>query len=258
MKRMLFAGAVALAAASPAFAADLIPPPAPPPQAPATYIPTIAPVYNWGGIYLGVNGGYGFGGSEWTDPANPNGVGSSTGTFSTDGFVVGGTLGANFQASQLVFGIEADMDYAALSGSTSSAFCTLFTPTATSASCNTQDSWLGTVRGRIGYAFDRVLVYGTGGLAVGDVQAGLSGGSVTSTTYQSSTEYGWTAGGGVEFAMTDNVTAKVEYLFVDLSNGACTAAASCGYDAFPTAANDAVKFDASLIRAGVNLKFNPF
>ena len=77
MKRLLIAGALAFAAAGPALAADL-PQPAPPPQAPAAYMPTVAPVYNWGGIYFGVNGGYGLGKSEWSDPnglaARPTGI----------------------------------------------------------------------------------------------------------------------------------------------------------------------------------------
>jgi outer membrane immunogenic protein len=236
MKRMLFAGAVALAAASPAFAADLIPPPAPPPQAPATYIPTIAPVYNWGGIYLGIVGGYGFGQSEWTQS------GGTTGNFDIDGAVIGGTIGANFQSGPFVFGIEGDGEWTNINGTTSATntFC---------ASCETLNDWLGTFRGRAGYAFDRVLVYATGGGAVGNIQSTIQGSGLGTST---STEFGWSAGGGVEFAMTDNITAKVEYLFVDLENGSCTAA--CGSPTPPVN----VSFDASMVRAGVNLKFNPF
>ena len=69
MKRLLIAGALAFAATGSVLAADL-PQAAPPPQAPAVYVPTVAPVYNWGGIYFGANGGYGFGNSEWSDPNN--------------------------------------------------------------------------------------------------------------------------------------------------------------------------------------------
>src|SRR5579863_7178900 len=99
MKRILMAGALAFAAAGQVFAADL-PRPGPAPQAPAAYIPTVAPVYNWGGIYLGLNGGYGFGSSKWS------GAGLNTQSFNTSGGVVGGTLGANFQSDAFVFGLE--------------------------------------------------------------------------------------------------------------------------------------------------------
>ena len=67
MKRILIAGALALAAAAPAFAADLPPPAAPPPRAPVAYVPA-APVFNWTGFYVGLNAGYAFGNSSWTTP----------------------------------------------------------------------------------------------------------------------------------------------------------------------------------------------
>lgn len=246
MKRMLFVSAVALAAATPAFAADLPQPMAPPPQAPATYVPPAPPVYNWGGIYVGINGGYGFGSSDW----EPSG-GTATGNFDINGPLVGGTIGANFQSGQFVFGVEADGDWADLSGSTTN---TTTCGGGTSCTFQTSDDWLATIRGRVGYAFDRVLLYGTGGGAVGDVKSTLTSPGLTSVS-SSSTEFGWTAGAGVEFALTDNITAKVEYLFVDLSNGSfgCTAGGACsGTTTVP------VTFDASLIRAGLNFKFNPF
>src|SRR5208282_2667724 len=195
MKRILMAGAfLALAAGTQAMAADLPPPSAPPPRAPAMYVPTTAPVYNWGGLYVGINGGYGFGNSTWST------TGLTTGNFSTDGFLVGGTIGANYQVSEFVFGVEADLDWTNITGSTSSTVCT---------SCQTSNDWLGTARGRLGFAADRVLFYGTGGAAFGNVQATVpppGGGTDTST------EIGWTAGGGVEVAFAQNWTAKVEYL----------------------------------------------
>lgn len=262
MKRMLIAGALALAAGSPALAADLPPRVAPPPQAPAAYIPVAPPVYNWGGFYIGVNGGWGFGTSNWSDPANlPT---TSTGDFNIDGGLVGATLGANFQSGPFVFGAEADIDWADINGNTKATvanpFCILATPTvgAFSTTCNTKDSWLGTFRGRIGYAFDRVLLFADGGLAFGDVQSAVSGPGFN-TTYQSNTELGWTAGGGLEYGITQNLTAKVEYLYVSLSKSTCNATASCGFDPFPaTTVNDAVKFNTSLVRGGLNYKFGGF
>lgn len=218
---------------SAALAADLIPPPGPPPQAPATYVPTTAPVYNWGGIYVGLNGGYGFGDSKWSAPIN-------SGNFDVDGGLVGATLGFNYQMGSFVFGVEGDGDWTDIRGSTSTGACPKTT-------CQTSNDWLATLRGRVGYAFDRVLVYGTAGGAAGSVNAAVNGVS------NASSEFGWTAGAGVEVALTENLTAKVEYLFVDLSNGSCTTA--CGSPPGPAAP---VSFDASLIRAGLNFKFNGF
>ncbi len=238
MKRLLMAGALAFAvAAGQALAADL-PQPAPPPQAPVAYVPTVAPVYNWGGIYFGANGGYGFGSSEWSDPNNfaaPN-----TGNFSTTGFLVGPTVGVNFQTDAFVFGIEGDFDASWLDGKSSSAYCGVLGFGA-GAQCETKNTWLGTVRARVGYAADRVLFYGTAGGGVGNIEQGAQG--ATNSSFASSSKAGWTAGAGVEVAFADNWTARIEYLFVDLQN------ASLGT---PTTT---VTFDASMVRLGVDYKF---
>ncbi len=248
MKRMLFAGALMLAATGPTLAADLPPsmPPPPPPRAPAAYVPVIPPQYNWGGIYIGINGGYGFGSSsqDYTSVGFGN-----TGSFNISGALAGGTLGANFQTGQFVFGIEGDGDWTNITGTTSST-------NAACGGCQTSNNWLATLRARAGVAWDRVLIYATGGGAAGDINAsvpalplfGLTAGS------SSSTEFGWAAGGGLEFGITDNLTAKVEYLYVDLQNGSfsCTAASCEAVGSVP------VSFDTSLVRAGLNLKFNPF
>jgi len=229
-----------------AFAADL--PPAPAPRAPAVYLPPVVPVYNWSGVYLGINGGYGFGSSEWTVSQNLSGS-TSSGSFNTNGGLVGGTLGVNFQTGGFVFGVEGDWDWQGLQGTSNSPFCNILasgTP-----SCETKSDWIATIRGRAGYAADRVLFYATGGGAAGNVQTGLS-----TLSLQSNTEYGWTAGAGIEWAFADNWTAKVEYLFVDLGNTTCNTSANCGFDAPATAANNSVSFTESMIRAGVNFKFN--
>ena len=107
-----------------------------------------------------------------------------------------------------------------------------------------EDSWLGTLRARIGYAADRVLVYGTAGGAYGNLQFNTAG-----TSFQSVNKAGWTAGAGVETALADNWTARIEYLFVDLQNGT--------FSTVPPAlpGNDTIKLDTSLIRVGVDYKF---
>jgi outer membrane immunogenic protein len=235
MKRILLAGAFALAAATPSFAADLPQPMPPAPQAPAAYVPAPLPGYDWTGIYVGINGGYGFGSSNWTSGA------LSTGSFDTNGGLAGGTIGANFQTGQFVFGIEGDVDWAGISGTSALGVCGATT------TCDTKSDWLGTVRGRVGYAFDRVMVYGTAGGAFGNIEAGPS----SAGTLDSSIEFGWTAGAGVEVGITPYLTAKVEYLYVDLADGTCSAACA------PTPPAS-VSFDTSLVRAGLNFKFNPF
>ena len=208
----------------------------------APVAPGAAAPVSWTGIYLGINAGYSYGGSDWTDRA----TGLSSGNFSTSGFLFGGTVGANYQAGAFVFGVEADGGWSNPSGFgtfTSASFC--------AGGCLTKNGWLSTVRGRVGYALDRVLVYGTAGAAFGNVQAGFSNDAVSSAT-----EAGWTAGGGVEVAFAGNWSAKVEYLFVDLGNGSCTAdCAIQNPDAPPTIPDIAVKFNESILRGGLNYKF---
>jgi outer membrane immunogenic protein len=245
MKRIVSALMFSLVAAGGALAADL--PQPPPPQAPVQYVPVVAPVYNWGGIYVGINGGWGFGEAKWavgpTLPGAPAGVSS---TNNDNGGVVGGTLGFNYQMNALVFGVEGDFDYSAINTNSTLAVCNV------SGTCQTGNNWLSTLRGRVGWAVDRVLFYGTAGGAFGNNQSTFNG---TTTT---NTQAGWTAGVGVEVAFADNWTAKVEYLYVDLGtfNGNC-ATATC-IAASPTGAPIPfnVKVTDNLVRVGLNYKFN--
>jgi outer membrane immunogenic protein len=234
MKRILMAGAVVLAAATQAFAADLPPPMAPPPRAPAAYIP-VSPAYNWSGFYIGLNTGYGFGDSTWNNPGSGN--------FSVDGAMAGATVGWNYQIGQLVLGVEGDYDWQNIRGTSTTAPCV--NVGGFLGGCDTSSNWYGTFRGRLGYAMDRIMVYGTAGGAVSDIKA-----STGALSWSSNTELGWAAGAGIEGAITDNLTAKVEYLFTDYGSSTC-AAVSCG-----VATN--VKFDESMVRAGLNYKFGGF
>ncbi len=110
--------------------------------------------------------------------------------------------------------------------------------------CETSSTWLGTARGRIGYAWNRVLFYGTAGAAYGNID------STAFATTNSSTEVGWTAGAGIEGAIADNWTAKVEYLYADLGHGSCTTA--CGSPPFAT---QSVSLKDNLVRVGINYIF---
>ena len=187
----------------------------------------VAPAYSsWTGFYVGINGGYGFGKSDWDFPAGTS--------IKPKGAVVGGTLGYNFQTGTWVWGIEGDIDYAGLKGSTACGAGT----------CETKDSWLGTVRGRLGYAgWNNWLPYITGGLAMGDIKAS----STTTGLTASKTRLGWTLGLGVEYAMMTNWSVKLEYLYADLNKFNC--GISCG------AVPDNVSLKANLVRAGVNYRF---
>ena len=222
MKNQIVAGlGLALAAfASAAAAADLARRYPPPRPAAAIY----APVYNWTGFYIGVNGGGAFGHSNW----------DNVGGFNLTGGLVGGTIGFNWQPGPLVLGIESDLDWSGISGSTTN-LCPL--------GCKTANSWLGTVRGRVGYAFDRIMPYVTGGLAFGNIKA-----STPAFPGTDNANTGWTVGAGLEVAIGGGWTAKAEYLFVDLGS------ANCGFNC-GALINDNISFRASIVRGGLNYRF---
>ncbi len=245
MIRLLGVLCALIGISSAALAADL--PPSPPPRAPASYVPAVLPVYNWAGIYVGINGGWGWGTTKWTVAPIGTGILANgvSGSVSDNGGVVGGTLGANFQAGAFVFGVEGDWDYSGINTGTTASICTF------SGNCQTGNNWLATARGRGGYAADRVLFYATAGGAFANVQTNFNG--VTTSHTQS----GWTAGAGVEWAFADNWTAKVEYLYVNLGNGTvnCATAACLAASGGPVIPVS-VGLTENLIRAGVNFKFS--
>ena len=221
MKRSLVAGFGLLAlAALPASAADL-------PRGSMPYkAPAYVAQYNWTGFYLGITGGGGFGDSDWNGLAVSN---------SPSGGMIGATAGYNWQGAgnPWVFGLEGDIDYSSLKDNSACGIAF---------SCQTRNNWLGTVRGRVGYAWDRFMPYFTGGVAFGDVEARRTGFAGVSDT-----NVGWTVGAGLEGVIAGNWTAKLEYLYVDLGSVSCSAAA-CG-----TATN--VDFSANVVRAGLNYRF---
>jgi outer membrane immunogenic protein len=223
MKRILLTSLslVALAAAATqATAADL------PRQMPVKAPAYMAPYYNWTGFYLGINGGYGFGNSNWSA--------AGTGNFNTNGGLIGGTAGYNWQIGQAVLGLEGDGDWSGISGSTTNSLCP--------GGCKTSNDWLATVRGRVGYAADRWMPYATAGAAFGDIKASIPGFTAVDTT-----KVGWTVGAGVEFAISGPWTAKLEYLYVDLGNASC---AVCG-----PSSPDNVSLKENIVRGGVNYRF---
>jgi len=224
IRRSVVAGVGLLAmVAGTAVAADL-PPRYAAPVAPRPYY---NPIFNWTGFYLGINGGGAWGRSQW------DGIDK----FNISGGLIGGTIGYNWQlGGQWVLGVEGDIDWTGIRGSTNNNFlCPL--------GCETRNHWLATARGRAGYAWDRFLPYVTAGLALGDVAAARPGFPAGTNTTA-----GWTVGAGVEFAVVPNVSVKAEYLFVALSDFNC--GFNCGL-----VANGNVTFYANVARLGLNVHF---
>jgi outer membrane immunogenic protein len=228
MKRFIFAasaGLLAAAMAMPSFAADLSRPAY---KAPDYYVAS----FNWTGLYVGLNGGYAFGNSSW-DAA---GGGAISGNFDVDGAMAGGTFGYNLQTGVWVWGLEGDLDYSWLKGSTAVAACT---------GCETRNNWFATVRGRIGYGADRWLPYITGGAAFGDIKMTPP----APDTDTSKVKVGWTAGLGIEYAFVGSWSTKLEYLYADLGK------ASCGSATCIAAGGVDVKLHTNIVRAGLNYRF---
>jgi outer membrane immunogenic protein len=221
MKKLLLAG-VALtglvAGAGAVSAADL--PARTAPIAPVA-VPAV-PIFTWTGFYAGVNAGYGWQNNEDSSffvPAGTFGPGTAGGIVSFaddegDGFVGGGQIGYNYQMGTFVIGVEADLQWADLGGSDGLAtFPASFPGTFVPAGAGGGVDWFGTVRARLGFAFDRALIYATGGFAYGGTDNGDTGffddgGDDTRT--------GWALGGGVEYAFTQNLTFGLEGLWVNL------------------------------------------
>jgi outer membrane immunogenic protein len=243
MKRLALAIALGAWAGSAALAADM-PPPAPLPKAPPP------PPYNWSGFYFGGNLGAGWNNVSITD-TNGN---SFSGTSNTQ-FVGGGQVGLNYQFPNYQFwggaviGIEADFDWLPNANNTN---------TATDAFGNTisvaiNNRWLTTVTGRFGYAFDRVFAYAKGGAAwVGASNPSIAINGVAFAPSTSSTNSGWTAGFGVEWAFAGTWSVRAEYDYVGLNNPTFVVPASGTFPADTISTNNR---NFQMLTAGINYKF---
>ena len=204
VKKLVLAATVLAASTASAFAADLG-------ARPYTKAPIAAPVltYDWTGFYIGADVGYGWGRSTGT---LANAAGGFPVPYSLDpsGVIGGGFLGYNYQFSNVVLGVEADWQAADLNAS--GAF-PLFLPY----NIGTKIKDYGSVRGRLGLAFDRWMVFGTAGAAWGSWETSYAvGGATPFVTSSVSSHAGWTAGAGVEYAFTNNWLARAEYRYTDL------------------------------------------
>ena len=222
MKNILLVGAAlaALSVAAAAQAADL-PSRRQAPVPASSYTP--APAFSWTGFYVGGNTGYGTG-SFTKDGKGAFGSPSSG--------LLGLTAGYNYQIGQFVAGIEGDMDKSWLKS------------TSTLGNGRGYLTSNGSIRGRIGYAMDRALVYGTGGFAYGNVKASLAT-ATPAFMSQNKIETGYNLGAGIEYSFTNNISAKAEYLYTAL--GAKNYFSST--DIVPTGLHY------STVRAGINYHF---
>ncbi|MGH6837859.1 MAG: outer membrane protein [Methylocella sp.] len=201
---MASAGAIALTGSA-AMAADLAPP----------------PVFTWTGVYLGGQVGYAWGTDNESLFAN-NATKFFSGTLDSNpqGVIGGAHAGYNLQINQWVLGLEGSVDGTSLTKTVAPTFSGNI-PAVTSISEESSSDIQGSVRGRLGVAFDRVLLYATGGVAFGGFNTNFANGSklaflpVGATSSFSNTRVGWTVGGGIEYALTNNWLVRAEYRYTD-------------------------------------------
>jgi outer membrane immunogenic protein len=246
MYRVLIGAGIAAVIGSSVLAADL-PPSAPVARAPAAYVPAVVPVYNWTGFYIGLNGGWGWASGTITDTIVSGPFSGATGTASgsINGGLFGGQIGANYQADWAVLGIEGDWDWSGQKR-TDNIGCGV--------ACTVNETikigYVATIRGRVGVAIDRVLVFGTGGVAFTKTSDNVTVNGGPTVFNASTTNTGWTAGVGAEFAFAQNWTAKVEYLYVGTKVNQSGVIPVVG-----GTLTESGNIHDSLIRVGVNFKY---
>jgi outer membrane immunogenic protein len=249
----------------------------------------VAALPNWTGFYMGLNAGEAWGRADpntSTSCVAAPGFGlpyigmtgncadvplvnaAGTGSISKAAFIGGGQAGYNVQSNNVVYGIELDFDSMNIKAArqVTGNYVTLF-PSTFTVTTSAGTNWLFTTRGRVGWAFGDVLAYATGGLAVTELKSSSSftdslvgfPGPGVGTWSTSATKLGWTAGGGIEWALSHNWSAKVEYLYVKFgsvtASGLVTGSTAIPGVAYGNAINTSVDLTASIARAGINYKF---
>lgn len=210
-KTSVIAAAFAAVVAGPALAADL------PVKEPQVYrTPLVSLTNNWTGLYVGGNVGYGWAHNDPGIISFYDSTGVLAGTIpgiraNLQGVIAGGQAGYNYQFSNVVLGVEGDISWTGIKRSVAD--------TVNNYKATAQIDWLATGRGRAGLAFDRTLVYATGGVAAGSVKITLDDSYASVIrTISTTTHIGWTAGAGVETAISPNLSLRAEYLYVDLGS----------------------------------------
>jgi outer membrane immunogenic protein len=257
----------ALTAGGPASAADM------PVKAPVYKAPIVAPVYNWTGFYAGASAGFGWGTGSielsplpgffiFYAPAIARGEIPGSSDLRARGFIGGMQTGYNYQSGSIVYGLEADISYARIRGTASNVSNGLLNPVITTTQ-EEQLDWLGTLRGRIGFApTPSWLAYLTGGLAFGrgaasttTAVAACPNSAFCSTGSFSKTLVGWTVGGGLEYALGRNWSTKFEYLYYDLGHESYITITPGAAVPTPVMQADAT-FKGHIARIGLNYRFD--
>jgi outer membrane immunogenic protein len=247
----------ALLVGGPALAAD---------QKPPAFIKApMKPVFSWTGFYFGGNAGGHWGRDNITTTTTANFVAASAAaidlasptTLKPQGWLAGGQVGYNVQVNYLVLGLEGDADWMSGTDSRTLVFPGPVPAAGDFVSNSTQGTFLATLRPRLGVAFDHSLIYITGGLAIGRVKTtdAVMGSLALDTTSSTTTRVGWAAGGGFEYAFTDNWSAKVEALHVDLGGTYDTAIPCSAVCIVP---NDQIvhhRYTDNIARFGINYHF---
>lgn len=227
--------------------------------------------YNWSGFYVGATAGGAWSKDRVELDAAGSYLGADASEFSALGSTVlnqssgifGAKVGFNSQLDHWVLGLEGDWSSLRFRQSTqifgrpffdkSSGYYASFNESASS-------DWVATIRGRAGYAFDRALVYGTAGLALGNQRLSVSeydhapfgSGDGSSSAYGSGVKAGWAAGGGIDYALTDNWILSAEYLHIDLGKVDATGHIDAGNTAV---LNYSTSLESDIVRAGIAYKF---
>jgi outer membrane immunogenic protein len=260
----------ALAFAGPAQAADMAV------RAPAYKAPPLAPMFSWTGFYIGANAGGGWGRSDpsTTTVFSPVGYFAATSVpaiaaagaqrINTTGATAGGQIGYNWQINQAVFGLEADFGYFGMKGSsTGGAIYPCCAPTSFTINSSVTTDWLFTARPRVGFAANNWLFYVTGGLALTQLKGNFTFADNFATAAESAslsqTKAGWTAGGGVEWAVSGPWSVKLEYLHLDfgsISGSSTNLTAFVPPVAFPANVfTHSVNLRSDIVRVGLNYRF---
>jgi outer membrane immunogenic protein len=207
IKALIGVAGIALVIGAPALAADL---PLKAPPAP------VAIAYDWTGFYFGGHVGGAWGNKTWLEDATGSGTGLGPAAaglvdakYDVSGFLGGGQVGFNYQTGRIVWGIEADLSGASITGGGGACF----TAVGPGNTCSSKTDWLGTVTGRLGYAFDRTLVYVKGGYAAAHDKYSnpFTFPGISSVDTATETRSGWTAGVGLEYALSGPWSVKAEY-----------------------------------------------
>jgi outer membrane immunogenic protein len=236
---------------------------------PPVYTSARPPAFNWSGCYFGVNAGVAWNhsdiattvdqGSHFSLASNTALVGAAASgpTNGETGFVGGGQAGCNWQNRSLVFGVESDFNVLTPKAQVMGGTVTTLGPVSVTNSIET--SWLATVRPRVGYAPYRGLIYLTGGVAFANFKFTQTYSEPNFPAFGSSevsaTKTGWTFGGGYEYAVTDKLSAKAEYLYARFSavgNDWLLVTPIATSNQFHSSASD---FDLNIIRVGLSYKF---